>query len=112
MKGILLFGLLFISLFGDDFITEYEYGQLLYSNPRGIGCDKCHGDRGQGMIIASYYENKKKKVLSTNPIWAMAYTDFKKALKSENGIMPKYFLTDGEIKALYHYLSEERKREE
>ncbi|MFP4332312.1 MAG: c-type cytochrome [Campylobacterales bacterium] len=112
MRGFFLLMAVIATLFGDDFITEYEYGQLLYSNPRGIGCDKCHGERGQGMIIASYYENNKKKVLATNPIWAMAYKDFKKALGSENGIMPKYFLTDGEVKALYHYLSEERKREE
>lgn len=113
MKKILLF-FLFIS-FGfcrEYFITEYEYGKMLYDNPRGIGCSNCHGSRGEGRVIAEYYSKGKKKVLMTDAIWAMSLNDFKKALRKDNGlVMPRYYLTDGEMNALYYYLSEERKRE-
>jgi len=107
--------LILLSLFtcaNESFITEYEYGKMLYNNPRGIGCDKCHGSRGEGMVISEYYKEKKKKLLKTNAIWALSLNDFKKALRKDNGlVMPRYYLTDGEINALYYYLSEERKRE-
>lgn len=113
MKSILLI-LLFV-LFGfsrEYFITEYEYGKMLYDNPRGIGCSNCHGSKGEGKIIAEYYSKGKKKVLKTDAIWAMSLDEFKKALHKDNGIaMPRYHLTDGEINALYYYLSQERKRE-
>ncbi|MBL0722011.1 MAG: hypothetical protein JJV88_05470 [Sulfurovum sp.] len=26
-----------------DFITDLEYGEMLYNNPRGVSCASCHG---------------------------------------------------------------------
>lgn len=113
MKTAVLLGLLlFIGVADDSFITEYEYGKMLYNNPRGIGCDKCHGERGQGVIIANYYDGKKKKTLETKAIWAVSLKELTRALRvQDHRVMPKYYLTNGEINALYFYLSQERKRE-
>lgn len=32
----------------NSFITKYEYGKMLFNNPRGIGCNNCHGDDARG----------------------------------------------------------------
>ena len=40
-------------LFAESFISDYEYGQMLFKNPRGIGCNKCHGENGEGSLIAT-----------------------------------------------------------
>ena len=29
---------------------------MLYKNPRGVGCDKCHGEKGEGSLIVKYKE--------------------------------------------------------
>ena len=61
MKNIVLF-LLPLSLFAQSsFITADEYSAQLYKNPRGIGCQFCHGDSGEGRLIAEYVHKKKKK---------------------------------------------------
>jgi len=88
----------------DSFITEKEYAQHLYKNPRGIGCNKCHGKKGEGMVISEYAHDGENKILQTKEINTLVYKDFKKALEEKRSIMPKYFLTDKEIKALYKYL--------
>ena len=63
MKIWLILGLLCCAAFASDFITKNEYAKMLYQNPRGIGCDKCHGSGGEGSVIAKYKEeNKKTKV--------------------------------------------------
>ena len=54
--GLILF---FSLLLSESFITDVEYGKMLYQNPRGIGCDKCHGKKGGGLLIASYKELNK-----------------------------------------------------
>jgi len=55
------FFLLFpLFLYGESsFITRMEYSSLLYKNPRGIGCNKCHGLKGEGKLIAKYKEKKR-----------------------------------------------------
>jgi len=88
----------------DSFITEKEYAQHLYKNPRGIGCDKCHGKKGEGMIISKYKHNDEELVLRTNEINSLDYEAFAAALEEKRSIMPKYFLTSKEIQALYNYL--------
>lgn len=88
----------------DSFITETEYAQHLYKNPRGIGCDKCHGKRGEGMVISKYKHKGKKMVLETKEINSMNFSDFSASLEQSRSVMPKYFLTKKEIKALYDYL--------
>ena len=89
----------------DSFITQTEYAQHLYKNPRGIGCDKCHGKKGEGMVISKYKHKGENKILQTKEINSMQYEDFSAALQNKRSIMPKYFLTKKEIRALYDYLN-------
>ena len=35
----------FLLAFSKDFITDIEYGKMLYKNPRGVGCNKCHAKK-------------------------------------------------------------------
>ncbi len=92
----------------DSFITEKEYAEHLYKNPRGIGCIKCHGEKGEGMVISTYKHKGENKVLATTEINSLDFMTFKTALQEKRGIMPKYFLTSKEIKALYNYLHHQK----
>lgn len=49
----------------NSFITKYEYGKMLYNNPRGIGCNNCHGDdaRGKNLLSLSMFKIKKSILL-------------------------------------------------
>ncbi len=107
MRLALVFFFSFLTLFAkekDSFITELEYAQHLYKNPRGIGCDKCHGQKGEGMLISSYKDKGKSKYLQTREINSLGFVEFKAALQEKRSVMPKYFLTDKEVIALYNYL--------
>ncbi|MGI0439346.1 c-type cytochrome [Helicobacter himalayensis] len=91
----------------EGFISFKDYGKNLYKNPRGIGCDKCHGANGEGGIIASYMHKGKAKSLSAPSIKNLEFSIFRKALDSQKiGVMPNYYLTDKEIEAIYFYLYE------
>lgn len=89
----------------NSFITTQEYGKKLYENPRNIGCIKCHGKNGESEVIASYKSKNKNKIIKTPKINDMDFETFKKALSKDKGIMPKYNLTEEEIKAIYLYIS-------
>jgi len=122
LSFIFLFSLLFAK--NDEwFITNLEYGKMLYNNPRGISCAKCHGIKGKGKVITSYTNSKgKKEIIKTIPLKDLTFEKLKKALfhqynlkqirkKHPNSplkyinIMPKYdYLTDNEIKAILLYL--------
>jgi len=122
LSFIFLFSLLFAK--NDEwFITNLEYGKMLYNNPRGISCAKCHGVKGKGKVITSYTNSKgKKEIIKTIPLKDLTFEKLKKALfhqynlkqirkKHPNSplkyinIMPKYdYLTDNEIKAILLYL--------
>lgn len=91
----------------EGFISFKDYGKNLYKNPRGIGCDKCHGVNGEGGIIASYTHKGKPKTLNAPSIKNLEFSIFRKALDSKKiGVMPNYYLTDKEIEAIYFYLYE------
>ena len=99
-------------------ITQMEYASLLYKNPRGISCQKCHGAKGEGKLIAKYKETKKIKqngkiVIIKIPrefrapaISKLPFAKFKAALQKPLHGMPRYYLTESEIKALYFYLQQ------
>ncbi|WP_457596463.1 c-type cytochrome [Hydrogenimonas sp.] len=91
----------------DSFITQYEYGQMLYENPRGIGCVHCHGKHGEGAVIARYKEQGEEKVLKGPDIRHADEATLKAVLKKRHRVMPTYFLTPQEIAALHYYLSHE-----
>lgn len=94
-------------LLAEDFITKMEYAKMLYSNPRGIGCDKCHGPKGEGALIATYMVDGKKKELRAPAINAIEKGQFFKALEKRSDIMPTYFLTRQELESLYYYVTNE-----
>lgn len=113
MKTVaLLLSLLSYTLYAESFITDLEYGELLYKNPRGIGCNLCHGEKGEGMEIAKYKSKGKNIHLEGPRINDMLYEKFVLALKKSNKIMPRYHLIEDEIKAIYLYLSEVEKKGE
>ncbi|MSN96732.1 cytochrome c [Campylobacter sp. FMV-PI01] len=111
MKKVFVLLIVFIKfLFADSFITDVEYGKMLYKNPRGIGCNKCHGAKGEGGIIATYKElnkidrKKYNKNLVAPAINELDPQEFADGVLKSNKIMPMYFLTKDEIIAIYKYL--------
>ena len=86
-----------------------EYASSLYKNPRGIGCHKCHGENGEGKLVAKYEHKKEQKNFIGPVINSMDFSQFYGALNVRKNGMPRYFLTEGEIKALYFYLQEKKK---
>ncbi|MCI6989340.1 MAG: cytochrome c [Campylobacter sp.] len=90
------------------FITNSEYGAMLYKNPRGIGCDNCHAKNGSGSVIASYKDIKKGEVVNKEliapDIRTISPQSLADAINEPKSIMPKYFLTVDEIWAIYYFL--------
>ncbi len=114
-------------IFDNSFITKYEYGKMLYENPRGISCNKCHGDDAKGKVIVRFEQtfNKKRYIceIRSSDITNLSYEEFKRFLdpklerpKKEFGkdqrcekftygnSMPTYFLTDEELESIHFYL--------
>ena len=137
-KALILF-FTFISAFAgsnfeNSFITQYEYGKMLYKNPRGISCNKCHGEDAKGKEIVSFKHKKNKKTytctIATKDITNISYNQFLQTLdpklekpkkKFKKGqicekftygnSMPTYFLTQEELKSIYFYLTNKDKYE-
>jgi len=97
-------------LLSEDFISKMEYAKMLYSNPRGIGCNKCHGEKGEGAIISKYILKGKETTLSAPALSNVSKERFFQALTSPHKVMPTYFLTWQEIDSLYYYVSSEVKK--
>ena len=95
-----------------SFITPMEYASQLYKNPRGIGCNKCHGENGEGKLIAKYKHKGIEKSFRGPQINSIKYTEFYKALNRRKNGMPRYFLTNKEVEALYLFLHKNDKKEE
>jgi mono/diheme cytochrome c family protein len=108
MKLLTVLFFIFSILNADDFIDKTDYAKLLYLNPRGIGCDKCHGENAKGNIIASYTQKGKQKILSAPAINNISRAKFFEALNNPKSIMPKYSLTIEEFESLYEYVSSKR----
>ena len=103
----LLFLLPLFSFANEDFISHYEYGQMLYANPRGVSCSQCHGEKGEGKVIVSYTEKNEKKVIKGMDIRRESLSRMIQSVNVDHPIMPRYYLTNEEIKAIYDYLQEE-----
>ena len=106
----------------ESFLSTVEYGRMLYRNPRGISCQQCHGQGGKGgQKIAKYYDKKKNpKLLRGVDIRDYSFEELKASLNNEykennrtkyHKIMPIYYLTDEEVKAIYTYLQESNKKD-
>ena len=115
MRSVFLILLFCVAIFGADFITKTEYAKMLYLNPRGIGCDKCHGAKGDGSLISKYkhFDKKANKTvddeLRAPKINDIEFESFKAALTKPKGVMPSYFLTDEETTILYEYITNQMK---
>lgn len=109
MIKILLLLLPFFLMAQSSFITPMEYASSLYKNPRGIGCHKCHGISGEGRIVANYEHKNEKKSFVGPAINSMNFDEFYIAVNARKNGMPRYFLTQKEIRALYFYLQEKKK---
>jgi hypothetical protein len=97
-----------VHLYGaTSFITKEEYAASLYHNPRGIGCNLCHGELGKGKRIANYEDKGISKVFEGKPINTIPFPIFYEKINSKNVGMPRYYLTDVEIQTLYFYLHRE-----
>lgn len=92
---------------------------MLYENPRGVGCVKCHEKGDKPVVIARYKQkSSKSKKLEEKSIIAPAinkvdfetFIDKLTADKTESKVMPTYFLTDEELKSLYYYIKNIDKR--
>ena len=44
----------------NSFITKFEYGKMLFNNPRGIGCNSCHGDNAKGQKLMDFKQEHDK----------------------------------------------------
>lgn len=90
---------------GEDFITDFEYGQMLYKNPRGISCAACHGIKGEGKAIVSYRDKDNKLVtIYGSDIRSATLKKLKAIVDRNHPIMPKYYLTIEEVAAIYYYI--------
>jgi len=106
----------------ESFLLDYEYGRMLYNNPRGIACNKCHGKEGRGgQKIAKYYDkDKNPRILKGIDITGYSFEEIKASLSDQyrdehnhrlrHKIMPVYYLTNEEIHAIYTYLQEVKKK--
>lgn len=88
----------------EDFISDYEYGEMLFANPRGVSCSQCHGESGQGKTIVEYRDIHGKQLLKGEDIRQKTLTEMITAVNSYHKVMPRYYLTDEEVKAIYNYL--------
>lgn len=117
----------------NSFITKYEYGKMLYNNPRGIGCNSCHGNdaRGRKMVDFKHQLLDKKVYNCTLVIPDIKNIDYEtfslkvntkknlnlkfekeqvceKLIHNAN-VMPTYFLVEEEIEAIFYYIQNMKK---
>lgn len=113
----------------ESFITKFEYGKMLYNNPRGISCAKCHGSNGKGIVISTFKHKTKEFIytckIETKDITKISFEKFSAKLEQDNlamekikfqkhqvcekmiygNTMPKYFLTKNEQDSIYYYIT-------
>lgn len=103
MKRLLLLLPLLLGA-NEDFISHYEYGEMLYDNPRGVSCSQCHGQKGEGKVIVQYQDEEGKRVINGPDIRKKSLSEMTRSLNSYHTIMPRYYLTEEEAKAIYDYI--------
>ena len=89
----------------EDFITDFEYGQMLYRDPRGASCAACHGETGSGRLIGAYPDKAGHIVTLRGPdIRHATLEQIRESVRRGSGVMPRYFLTEKEIETIHAYL--------
>ncbi len=91
----------------EDFITDFEYGQMLYQDPHGASCAACHGETGGGTLIGEYTDREGNIITLNGPdIRHTTLEQLRASVHSGKGVMPRYFLTDKEIQTIHAYLQQ------
>ena len=117
----------------NSFITKYEYGKMIYNNPRGIGCNSCHGNVARGRKMVDFkHQLLDKKVYNCTlvipDIKNIDYETFSLKVNTKKNInlkfekeqvceklihnanvMPTYFLVEEEIEAIFYYIQNMKK---
>ncbi|WP_295419831.1 c-type cytochrome [Sulfurovum sp.] len=93
----------------EDFISHYEYGEMLYHNPRGVSCSQCHGESGEGTTIVEFRDIHGKQAIQGPDIRQENLSSMFNAVNGYHKIMPRYYLTEEEVKAIYDYLQEKNR---
>jgi len=88
----------------EDFISHYEYGEMLYHNPRGVSCAQCHGEGGEGKVIVEYRDIHGKNALKGPDIRLKSLEEMIRSVNSYHPVMPRYYLTDEEVRTIYDFL--------
>jgi len=100
----LIFLLPMILISSEDFISHYDYGKMLYESPRGVSCIQCHGFNGEGKTIVEYETKNGKEQIDGTDIRRVDLKSMIKNLNKNHAVMPHYYLTEHEVKAIYDYL--------
>ena len=104
MLRSLLFLIPLIVCAEEDSISHYEYGQMLYNNPRGVSCAQCHGKSGEGKVIVEFRDIHGKEKLKGPDIRLASLEKMIKSINSYHPVMPRYYLTNEEVRTIYDYL--------
>ena len=88
----------------EDFISHYDYGKMLYESPRGVSCVQCHGLSAEGKTIVEYDTKKGMNHIDGPDIRSVSLNNMIKSLNRNHAIMPRYYLTEHEVRAIYDYL--------
>ncbi len=100
--------LTFIYAENGGFLTEFEYAQMLYKEPRGISCVRCHGEKGEQVFqidyVAFYKQREYQKEIVVDPIHLLPFEKFRAGVMRSGRFMPTYRLSNFEIKTIYRYL--------
>jgi hypothetical protein len=83
---------------------------MLYKHPRGVGCDKCHGEFGEGKELGQYQKKQKIVQITAPAINNLDAIAILAATSKKRGVMPTYFLTQKEIDAMIYYLARKNKK--
>ena len=95
----------------DDFISHYEYGEMLYDNPRGVSCSRCHGESGGGKVIVTYKGPDGSNMTIDGPdIRSETFASILNSINAYHKVMPRYYLTRQEAKAIYDYLQKKNSK--
>lgn len=85
------------------FLTAKEHGAMVYHQPRGVSCAKCHGGRAEGRTIATYTVKKESKTLFAPPLKGLDAKNLKNGLERHRG-GPPYHLSSEEYESLAAFL--------
>lgn len=104
-KATFLFFTSLCFLHSSDFLTVKEYGKMLFERPRSVSCAKCHRENAKGGLIGSF-ENKKSKQqeIYAPSLHGLDFKRFNSGVNHKNNFVPRYFLTENEIVAIYEYI--------